>query len=163
MLIGVISDTHNDIEGIQNAVNFFNLRCADLVLHCGDISLPEAAKEFANLRCGFKAVYGNNDIDQAGLENVISEFGMIQPAPFEFKVSGKLFVMVHKPFNLGIMANSGKYDFILYGHLHRAGIEKVGKTTVLNPGEACGQRFGIKTVALIDLDTQHNEIFELLE
>ncbi|MCL1971410.1 MAG: metallophosphoesterase, partial [Endomicrobia bacterium] len=162
MLIGVISDTHNDIEGIKNAVDFFNLRCADLVLHCGDIFSPFAAKEFAGLRCGFKAVYGNNDIEQAELENIISEFGMIQPAPFEFKVSGKLFVMMHKPFNLGTMANSGKYDFILYGHLHRAGIEKIGKTIVLNPGEASGQRFGIKTVALIDLLSGHNEIFELL-
>jgi putative phosphoesterase len=161
MLIGVISDTHNDIESIQSAVDFFNLRCADLVLHCGDIFSPFAAKEFAKLRCGFKAVYGNNDIEQAELENAISEFGMIMAAPFEFKVCGKLFVMVHKPFNLGIMAMNGRYDFILYGHLHRAAIEKHGKTVVLNPGEACGQRFGRKTVALIDLLTQHNEIFEL--
>ncbi|MCL2144071.1 MAG: metallophosphoesterase [Endomicrobia bacterium] len=162
MLIGVISDTHNDIGSIRNAVDFFNLRCADLVLHCGDIFSPFAAKEFAGLRCGFKAVFGNNDIEHAELDNIISEFGMIAQAPFEFKVSGKLFVMVHKPFNLGTMAASGKYDFILYGHLHRAGIEKRDKTVILNPGEASGQRFGRKTVALIDLLTDHNEIFELL-
>jgi phosphoesterase, MJ0936 family len=162
MLIGVISDTHNDIISARKAINFFNLRNVDLVLHCGDIFSPSVAQEFSKLNCGFKAVFGNNDIERAALENVISEFGMIQEAPFEFKVSGKYFSMVHKPFNIGVMAMDGKHDYVLYGHLHRASIEKQGNTTILNPGEACGQRYGRKTVALIDLISEHCEIFELV-
>lgn len=161
MLIGIIADTHNDAGSIKKAVNFFNLRNVDLVLHCGDIFSPAAAKEFSALNCGFKAVFGNNDIEAAALENVISDFGMIQRAPFEFKISGKMFIMQHKPFNLGILAKEGKYDYVLYGHLHRASIEKIGKTTVLNPGEGCGLRYGRKSVALIDLILDHAAIFDL--
>ncbi|MDR1194897.1 MAG: metallophosphoesterase [Endomicrobium sp.] len=161
MLIGVISDTHNDTGCIRKAVNFFNLRNVDLVLHCGDIFSPDVAKGFAKLNCGFKAVYGNNDLDRSGLENVISEFGMIQEAPFEFKISGKLFVMLHKPFNIGVIAANNKYDYVLYGHLHKVSVETEGKTTILNPGEACGQRYGRKTIALIDLIINHTEIFDL--
>ncbi|MDR2425778.1 MAG: metallophosphoesterase [Endomicrobium sp.] len=161
MLIGVISDTHNDIGCIRKAVNFFNLRNADLVLHCGDIFSPFSAKEFSKLNCGFKAVYGNNDIERSALENIISEFGMIQEAPFEFKISGKLFIMAHRPLNIGIIVADGKHDYVLYGHLHKASIEKQGKTTILNPGEACGQRYGRKTIALIDLVINHTEIFDL--
>jgi len=161
MLIGVISDTHNDIDSIKRAVKIFNLRGAGLVLHCGDIFLPSAAKEFAALNCGFKAVFGNNDFDRAGLENVISEFGMIREAPFEFKVSGKFFVMVHQPFNIGTMAMDGKHDYVLYGHTHRSSLEKQGKTTILNPGEACGCRYGKKTAAIINLPSDSVEFIDL--
>jgi len=162
MLIGAISDTHNDIQSIKKAVEFFNLRNADLVLHCGDIFSAEAAKEFSKLNCGFKAVFGNNDFDRADLDNAVSDFGMICEPPFEFKISNKLFIMLHNPFNLGVLANSQKYDYILYGHLHRASIEKCGKTFVVNPGEACGRRFGRKTAALIDLILDKPEICDLI-
>ncbi|MCL2334829.1 MAG: metallophosphoesterase [Endomicrobia bacterium] len=165
MLIGVISDTHDNIGSIKRAVKVFNLRSVDLVLHCGDIFSFSAAKEFAALNCGFKAVFGNNDFDRAGLENVISEFGMIQEAPFEFKVSGKLFVMVHKAFNIGAMATDGRHgdvhDYVLYGHTHKPSLEKQGKTAILNPGEACGERYGKKTAAVINLDSDSVEFIDL--
>ena len=173
MLIGVISDTHNDVETIRKAVNLFNLRGCDMVLHCGDIFSPSAAQEFSKLQCGFKAVFGNNDFDRAGLENVISDFGIIRPAPFEFKISNKLFVMSHKLENIYLSANEKKYDYILYGHLHKPRIEKrnyvpdnaqgnaQSKTLLLNPGEACGYRYGAKTAALIDLILDSAEIVDL--
>ncbi len=161
MLIGVLSDTHNDFASIDRAIKFFNLRNVDLVLHCGDIFSVNAAKEFTKLNCGFKAVFGNNDIEQAELETTISNFGMINAAPFEFKVSGKMFIMMHRPVNLEVLAKSGKYDYILYGHLHKPAVEKIEKTTVLSPGEACGLRYGVKTVALIDLISGESEIYDL--
>lgn len=158
MLIGVISDTHNDILGIKKAIDFFNLRKTELVLHCGDIFSPSAAKEFGKLNCGFKAVFGNNDIEQAALENIISNFGVIKTAPFEFKVDNKSFIMMHK---LNLFSNLEKYDYILYGHTHKPNIEQNKSTIVLNPGEACGQRYARRTIALTDTTVQHAEIFDL--
>ena len=160
MLIGVISDTHNDFNGIIKAIKFFNLRNTDLVLHCGDICSPSAAKKFAALNSGFKAVYGNNDIDRAELDNAISPFGMISEGPFKFKVSGKLFAMTHSPFSVSSLIAEGNFDYVLYGHTHRPSIEKRGNVAVINPGEACGYRYGRKTVALIDLESGKSEIFE---
>lgn len=161
MLIGVVSDTHNDIAAIRKTVKFFNLRYVDLVLHCGDIFSPFAAKEFSGLNCGFKAVFGNNDIERAALENAISEFGMISEEPFEFKAAGKLFIMTHRPLNTAATVLSGKYDYVLCGHSHKPSAENHGKTTVVNPGEACGRRYGRRTVAIIDLIINHTEIFDL--
>ncbi|MCL2484561.1 MAG: metallophosphoesterase [Endomicrobia bacterium] len=157
MLIGVISDTHNDISSIKEAVKFFNLRGANLVLHCGDIFSASAAKEFAALKCGFKAVFGNSDFEHSALENVISNFGIIQNAPFEFTLKEKKFVMSHRIFTTA----AGKYDYIIYGHTHIPRIEKIRETVFLNPGEACGWRYGRRTVALINLETNHCEIFDL--
>jgi len=157
MLIGIISDTHNDVCCIEKAVEFFNLRKVDVVLHCGDIFSPAAAKKFSALNCGFKAVFGNNDYERAALENVISDFGVIKAAPFEFQLDGKNFVMFHNLFNVA----DGKYDYVLYGHLHRPRIENINGTVFLNAGEACGRRYDRKTVALIDLSSNHCEIFDL--
>ncbi|MDR1941821.1 MAG: metallophosphoesterase [Endomicrobium sp.] len=157
MLIGVISDTHDNISCIKKSVDFFNLRNAGIVLHCGDIFSPRAAKEFARLNCGFKAVFGNNDFERAALDNVISDFGIIKEAPFEFKICGKIFIMTHRP----VFAEEEKYDYILYGHTHKARIEKTKKGLILNPGEACGFRYGRQTASLIDLQSGNAEIFDL--
>ncbi|MCL2390286.1 MAG: metallophosphoesterase [Endomicrobia bacterium] len=157
MLIGVISDTHDNISSIKEAVKFFNLRGVNLVLHCGDIFSPFAAEEFSALNCGFKAIFGNNDIFQAELENIISDFGIIRNAPFEFIIDGKKFIMFHRL----LTVVDGKYDYVLYGHTHKPWIENIKDTVYLNAGEACGYRYGRRTAALIDLDSNHCEIFDL--
>jgi putative phosphoesterase len=157
MLVGVISDTHNDFLCINSAVEFFNFRNARIVLHCGDIFSPQAAQAFSKLKCGFKAVFGNNDLERAELENIISNFGIIKEAPFEFRLDDKLFVMTHRP----SFYDGKKYDYALYGHTHKPKIENIKGTLFLNPGEACGWRYGRATVALIDTRSGHNEIFDL--
>ncbi|MDR2772694.1 MAG: YfcE family phosphodiesterase [Elusimicrobiota bacterium] len=146
MLIGVLSDTHNDGGSIQEAIMFFNLRNVDIVLHCGDICLPQYAASFHELHSGFKAVYGNNDFYSTELDRVISQFGIISRQPFKFNLKNKSFIMTHQPPSITTGA-----DFILFGHTHKKKIQKVGQTIILNSGEVCGWRYGIKTVALIYL------------
>jgi len=157
MLIGIVSDTHDNLSSIKQTIEFFNLRGVNLVLHCGDIFSTTAAQEFSKLKCGFKAVFGNNDYDRAALDNVISSFGVIREAPFEFTLENKKFIMSHRPLSVP----AGKYDYVLNGHTHKAKIEKFNGTTFINPGEACGQRYGRKTVALLDTKLNTCEIFDL--
>ena len=38
MLIGVVSDTHNNHKNIKNIIEIFNKRRVDLVIHTGDIT-----------------------------------------------------------------------------------------------------------------------------
>ena len=39
MLVGVVSDTHNNIKNIENIIDIFNLEKVDVVVHTGDLSL----------------------------------------------------------------------------------------------------------------------------
>jgi putative phosphoesterase len=160
MLIGIMSDSHNDAIGIKQAIDFFNLRNVDLVLHCGDFCLPECAAIFKNLKCGFRAVYGNNDFERTQLDRVISQFGIIEKEPSHFQIKGKNFIMSHRPMPLDF-SSPIQNDFIIYGHTHRAKIQISANTTIINPGEICGWRSGKKTIALIDLETNSSEIFDL--
>ena len=161
MLIAVLSDTHNDIVAIRKAIDLFNLRNVDLVLHCGDICSPQSAVHFKNLKCGFKAVYGNNDFYYADLDNVISPFGTIKRAPFNFQLSGKTFIMTHSLSSIKLNLNDLENTYLLYGHTHQTSLKTSNSLTMLNPGEACGQRYGIRTAALIDLDKDEVEFVEL--
>ncbi|MDR2860388.1 MAG: metallophosphoesterase [Elusimicrobiota bacterium] len=157
MLIGIISDTHNDSSSIDRAIDLFNHRNVDLVLHCGDICLPQYLAPFANLKCKVKAVFGNNDYYQDALRKTILNFGTIEKAPLKFKIKEKSFIMSHLPiYNL-----DKKYDFVLYGHTHLADLLRIEDTIKLNPGEACGFRYGAQTVAFIDMDKDSVEIVRL--
>jgi uncharacterized protein len=49
MKIGLISDTHDNIQNIQNAISLFNDKHVSFVIHGGDIVSPEAVKESAGV------------------------------------------------------------------------------------------------------------------
>jgi len=59
MKIGIISDTHDDIDNIKKAVKIFKDKGIKTVIHLGDIVAPPAIKFFK----GFKliGIFGNNE------------------------------------------------------------------------------------------------------
>jgi putative phosphoesterase len=67
-MIGIMSDSHDNLEAIAKAVEFFNQQKVSLVLHAGDIISPFTTKEFKKLQAPLKLVYGNNDGEKKGLE-----------------------------------------------------------------------------------------------
>ncbi len=46
------------------------------------------------------------------------------------------------------LARSEKYDLVVTGHSHKAEIRKENKSTIVNPGEACGYLTGKRTLCL---------------
>jgi uncharacterized protein len=60
MKIGLISDTHDNIQNIQNAISLFNDKHVSFVIHGGDIVSPEAVEAFTGVK--LIAVLGNNDL-----------------------------------------------------------------------------------------------------
>ena len=48
-------------------------------------------------------------------------------------------VFVHFPEIARKLAESGKYDFVFYGHTHKPWEEMIGKCKMLNPGNVAGE------------------------
>ena len=71
MKIGLISDTHDNIENILKAVQEFNSRHVDIVLHAGDFVSPIAVESFAGIK--LIGVLGNNDTDIPGLTSAFNK------------------------------------------------------------------------------------------
>jgi uncharacterized protein len=64
MKVGVISDTHDQIENILKAVELLNQEKVELVVHCGDWVAPFTLKFYHALKCPIKGIFGNNDGDK---------------------------------------------------------------------------------------------------
>lgn len=156
MKIGILSDTHNNTDKIIKAVNFFNLRHVDFVLHAGDFSFVSSAKHFENLKAPFIAVFGNNDFETYDLAKTINKFGQIYDSPYTFVLAEKTFVLSHRIFNI-----EKPFDFMIYGHTHKPHIEKLSGKLFINPGEVSGRRYGRSTVAILETETGNAEIFDL--
>lgn len=167
MLIGVISDTHENMPAIDKAVEIFNQRKVDIVFHAGDIISPITFSHFDKLNCQIHLVYGNNDGEKKLLKEKYSSRGsIIQEPPLEYKLneSGKIInlIIFHSPpDNIEDLAKSGEYDYIIYGHTHKKDLRTIGKTTIINPGEAGGWLFGTKTIAILNTETKTVEFLEL--
>ena len=72
-MIGIISDTHENVPVIERVVEQLKALRPELVVHCGDIISPPVLKRFAGLP--LRVVFGNNDGESDGLQAVAQELG----------------------------------------------------------------------------------------
>jgi len=149
MKIGLISDTHNDIEMIEHAIEVFKERNVDMVIHAGDLTSASLIPLFKDINCKF--VLGNCDIDVDQINSVASEcgFGCVE-SYCEFTADDKKFIVFHGNdvplFRKAV--SSGKYDYIIKGHTHMFENYTSDKTRVINPGSL--YRGEEHTVAILD-------------
>ena len=162
-MIGIMSDSHDNLEAIAKAVEFFNREKVTLVLHAGDIISPFTTKEFKKLAAPLKLVYGNNDGEKKGLEIAFKQMNADISELNEVEHEGKKIALYHGTVTvlLSSLISSGEYDVVVRGHSHTSEIKREGKTLVINPGECCGYLTGRQTVALLDLATMQATIHQL--
>jgi len=161
MKIGIISDTHDNLTQINKAVKIFNQEKVELVLHAGDFVSPFTFLEFKKLKCPLKGVFGNNDGDKLYLQEKFKGIGELCPEPYQVNINQKSIIMLHKDGLIDALAESQKYEVIIYGHTHRTDLHKIRKTLIINPGECGGWLSGKSTIALLDLENSETNIIEL--
>ncbi|MEM1514658.1 MAG: metallophosphoesterase [Candidatus Bathyarchaeia archaeon] len=162
--VGVVADTHDRLHAIDLVVEKFNDENIDLVLHAGDYVAPFAVLRFKPLKAKLIGVFGNNDGDHNLLRRRFEEIGAQLHGKFaEINVSGLKVALIHGEDDalLKALINSGYYDVLIYGHTHKAEIQNVGRTLVINPGEACGYLTGKATIAILSVEERKAEMIEL--
>jgi len=153
MRIGIISDTHDHRHNVVQAVGIFARHKVEYVLHAGDIVAPFTAKAFSELEgVKFIAVYGNNDGEKLFLRQTVEGFGgEIHEFCYKGELAGRKVYMTHTHHNVEEVAASQMYDLLVYGHTHQQDIRKVGKTLIINPGEATDWITGSSHLVILDL------------
>ncbi len=158
MRIGVVSDTHNHLRNVERIVELFHAAGVEQVIHTGDITQPKTLAALSALRVPLCGVYGNNDLERAGLEHAARVYGMtLRDPPFELVLASRRIVVVHDPRDLARLA-AGSYDVALHGHVHRRVIERTAGRLVFNPGECAGHLPGHNAVGVVDLTSLDTEI-----
>ena len=169
MKIGIISDSHEQVENIKKAVEFFNKEKVDCVYHCGDIISPSVLHLFAKLNCKIKAVFGNNDKDVFKHLNFKPDNMSFHDQFLSEEINGKKLCMLHGDPVAVVEAifESKKYDIVLRGHTHVAEIKRNEKTIMINPGNLFGaysdftKKYTNPSVAVYDFEINEAIIIEL--
>ena len=154
MLIGLISDTHDNLQMVEKAVKRLNEEKVELVLHAGDYVAPFVIPKFKALNCRLIGVFGNNDGDHELLRKRFSEASNceVRGRFAEVDIDGFKIALLHGEETelLNALVNHGAFDAVVHGHSHAYVSRKNGKRLFVNPGEVCGYLTGKPTIGLLD-------------
>jgi putative phosphoesterase len=78
----------------------------------------------------------------------------------ETKIEKKLVAFVHFPDKAKRLAETGKYDFVFYGHTHKPWEENMKNCKLLNPGNVTGD-FYPPTFAIWNTENDHFELVRI--
>lgn len=135
MQVGIVSDTHDNSDVVEQAVETFEREDVDAVIHCGDIISPFSATPFESAAFDFYAVRGNND-GEWSLQTVVAELGTYLGEMGEVTLGGAEFAVYHgtsEPI-VEALVDCGSYDYVCRGHTHERVHEDRDGTVHINPG-----------------------------
>jgi hypothetical protein len=151
MLIGILSDTHDQLPQIDAAVAYFRKKGVEHLIHAGDFIAPFSVKRLKAVGCPVTAVYGNNDGERFGIRKAFGDWGEVHERVVKLELGGRRIVVVHEGDLVEELAASGLHDVVIYGHSHGGEIRGVGETLIINPGPGGGVPDGGAQCVLLDL------------
>lgn len=157
MQVGLISDTHDRLPAMGWALERFQARGIETIIHPGDIIAPFAARLLAGYRGTVHVVYGNNDGERAGLHSVLPQ---IRDGPLWLELAGRR-ILVHHYLDWCEPGDIDAADVVITGHTHEVCIQKRDGKLLVNPGECCGWVTGRATVAVLELPRGEVELIEV--
>ncbi|MBA4031965.1 MAG: metallophosphoesterase [Planctomyces sp.] len=135
MLLGILSDTHNEFARTRVAVDLLREAGAEGLVHCGDLASPLVVETCACLPLWF--VFGNHDADSAAeLKVAAAEFGATCLGWGDVILLGGRRLGVahgHLTFDIKRVARDSP-EVLFCGHSHLAGEFTIDGLRRINPG-----------------------------
>tara|TARA_B100001741_G_C16392213_1_gene523005 strand:- start:339 stop:830 length:492 start_codon:yes stop_codon:yes gene_type:complete len=152
MNIGVVSDTHNNLNNIKKIIALFNEKKVDLVIHTGDISNAKTLENFSSLNSKLIGVYGNNDRNEIGLDEICNKYSFdFQEPPNFIKIENRNIAIFHEPEKIDeTLKENPSIDIVLHGHTHRYRNENSNGVLIFNPGESAGLQKGSNAIGILN-------------
>ena len=163
MQIGILSDTHNNCENLQAALQIIRQKSIDTIVHCGDLTRLEIVPLLVDFRVIYLAGNGDilwNEIRQALLDmNPLSFGGLV----FKGELDGVKIAATHGHIEglVDKLVRSGEYGYVFCGHSHRHKDEQVGRTRLINPGALGGLKPEPRSICLLDLKSGQADFVSL--
>jgi hypothetical protein len=159
MRIAIVSDGHENIENLKQAIDWLNKNEIKTLIHCGDVSRIEMLEELNSRFEGkIHLVWGNAD---EGFFNGINydDFDKVvfYDKVGELEVENKKIAWTHFSKVAKELARNSRYDLVFYGDTHKPWEERIGLTKLINPGNLGGVGYGA-TFAVYDFDRDLAEL-----
>lgn len=160
MLVGILSDTHNDHLMARAAVRLLDRLGVVHLIHCGDVGGEAVFDELVGRPLTF--VWGNTDCPGDGLLAYLQAVGFERPngVPATVTLDGKRFAVFHgheRGFETAI--HDLDVDIICHGHTHVARDNHVRGIRIINPGAL--HRTRRETVAVFDTESDKLRYFDV--
>ena len=156
MQVAVIADIHDQQERVLDALATIEQRGLNHLLLLGDFCAPFTMRLFSRFPGQLFVVWGNADGDRFRMTKIAYEqFGerMSLFGEFaQFNLEQRRIAMIHDHEIGHALAETDRYDIVLYGHDHRWHESRISNTLLLNPG-TLGGKGAPSTFAIIDLPT----------
>lgn len=166
MKYAVISDSHDHLYNLEQAIKLIKERGISNCFHLGDFCAPGVVRAMvAHKELKWVCVWGNNDGAKA--QTVLeqkddSDFDISAEAFREVELEGRKVFLVHFPELAMHAARTGDYAAVLYGHNHKAKVEKLDNGTLLaNPGELSGMATRKPSFGIWDSEANDMELIYL--
>lgn len=152
----VISDIHDHISNLESALQLAKTSQCDSLICCGDLCSPFILDLIhANYQLPVHIVFGNNDGDQFQINQKATILNRTRKPDCQIHLHGQFLLaekghkldgiaphislaIYHYPQMAEILARSGLFDFVFYGHSHKSSIETKGTCLLANPGSIMG-------------------------
>jgi len=162
MKIGIISDTHDNLDNLEAALEILAAEDVTRILHCGDICGTDVIQRLA----GFDVWIAQGNMDRnVELARAVEEaLGRGRLAWLhKLALDGYSVAAIHGDNEevLGNLIASGKHAYIFHGHTHRRREQKIGHIRVINPGALGGTRRQNRSFCILDLATGEARFVEL--
>jgi len=138
MMIGLVSDTHDNVPPCVRVADLFRERRVEMAFHLGDVMAPESLDPFQGIP--LIVVRGNNDDEP-------------WPASWQQEIAGVRVGAAHGHERGELTRLARECDVVLHGHTHRRRVEReAGGPLFVNPGAL--YRTFTKTCALLELPSK---------
>ena len=165
MILGVISDIHENFHNLILALEELQRRKVDHILCLGDLINEGVAKVLSISEIPVFMIWGNNDGEVVGVVKTAAREGSnltVSGNTYDFmEVDGRRLFLTHYDDLARPMAASGLYDAVFFGHTHLAEITRENDCLIVNPGEIAAQKTSKATLALYDTSSNKAELVEL--
>ena len=145
MKIGILSDTHSQVQKAKNSLDLLIGKGAEFIIHAGDICEHETLELLKNCGKRYVVVYGNND---AHLVQYHNDYNLVQE-PYYFKLAETTFKLMHLPFYM-----TPDTEIVIFGHTHEFKSEFVNGTLFLNPGESCARNKPVSECVMLNVKSK---------
>ena len=166
MKISISSDCHDDYENLEKVVAISNDRNCEVMLFAGDLVAPINLQALKKFNGKVILIFGNNEGEIYKITKVSVEEDWLELArtshggdSYEGELGGKKVFMHHRPRIAEIAAKSGEFDVCIFGHTHTYHLEKVGNTTLVNPGSINSRN---SEASFVLYDTENEEVEKIL-
>ncbi|MBN1231459.1 MAG: metallophosphoesterase [Anaerolineales bacterium] len=161
MLIGILSDIHDNLLNLEKALAAMQAKEISTVIFCGDFCSPIPCRMLAEYPGEIHIVFGNGDGDRLAMYRMTQGKNItFHGEHMTLDVGGAKIAVTHYPFYAQALARTGDYNAVFSGHSHQQENQYFGETLWFNPGDVMGWQ-NPASIGVFNTETNKAEVIYL--